>query len=57
MYGVNMALIGAVYLLYFTVVLCILMLFALMAATFIMSSIHFSLIGVVYRDGVRKLAA
>jgi hypothetical protein len=41
---------------YFTVVLCFLMPFAMMAATFLISTIQFSLIAVVYRDGARKLA-
>jgi hypothetical protein len=56
LYGVNMALIWVVYALYMTVVLCILMPFAMVLITFIMSVIRFSLIAVTYRDGVRKLA-
>ncbi len=55
-YGISMALIWAAYAFYFTVVLCFLMPFALVAAAFLMSVIHFSLIAVTYRDGVRKLA-
>lgn len=56
MYGVNMVFMWAVYALYFTVVLCFLMPFALYLATFLMTAIQFSLISVAYRDGARKAA-
>jgi hypothetical protein len=55
-YGVYMAMIWIVYALYFSVVLCILLPFAMVAITFIMSLIHFSLLAVTYRDGMRILA-
>ncbi|KAF0107014.1 MAG: hypothetical protein FD146_2124 [Anaerolineaceae bacterium] len=54
-YGINMILVWVVYLFYFTVVLCFVMPFAMAAATFLMSAIHFSLLAVTYRDGARKL--
>jgi len=54
--GVYLVLIWSAYALYFTVILCFLMPFAMMAAGFLMNAIHFSLLAVAYRDGKRKLA-
>jgi hypothetical protein len=56
LYGVYMVMLGLVYALYFSVILCCLMPFALCAASFGMSAIQFSLIGIAYRDGLKKLA-
>jgi hypothetical protein len=55
-YGINMGMIWVVYIFYFSVVLCILMPVALVTATFLINVLHFSLISVAYRDGVRKLS-
>ncbi|MBI4732651.1 MAG: DUF4013 domain-containing protein [Chloroflexi bacterium] len=56
LYGVNMALVWAAYIFYFTIVLCFLMPIALCVAMFLMIVIHLSLVSVAYRDGMRKLA-
>jgi len=54
-FGVYTALIWVAYIFYFTVVLCFLMPFAMMLASFLMIVIYFSIVAVTYRDGVRRL--
>lgn len=54
--GMYMLLVMAIYVLYFTVVLCFLMPLALCVIVYILGAMGFSLFAVAYRDGVRKLA-
>jgi hypothetical protein len=52
LYGVNMGLVWAAYIFYFTIILCFLVPIALCITMFLMITIHFSLISVAYCDGV-----
>jgi hypothetical protein len=55
-YGITIGLTWIPYILYFTIVLCILLPVALSAMMFLSNIIHVSLIAVTYRDGVNTLA-
>jgi hypothetical protein len=51
MYGINMALVWAVYIFYFTIVLCFLLPLLMCVIMFLMNVLHLSLLSVAYRDG------
>jgi hypothetical protein len=53
--GVYAISIFAIYALYFSIILCFLVPFAMILTTFLLVVLHFSLSAVAYRDGVRKL--
>jgi hypothetical protein len=56
LFGMYALLLMAVYILYFTVVLCFLIPFAICIIVYLLGAMGFSLFAVAYRDGVRKLA-
>ncbi len=54
--GVYAISILAIYVLYFSIILCFLVPFAMIFTTFLLVVLHFSLSAVAYRDGMSKLA-
>lgn len=54
--GVYATLILGIYVLYFSIILCFLVPFAMIFTTFLLVVLQFSLSAVAYRDGVKKLA-